>query len=501
MKLPNLNFSLRSNILSSFAGNGLVAIIYFVSVPFFLRYLGVEAYGLVGVFISFQAVLGVLDLGLAVTLTRELAVRSADPQRAGDVRHLVRTAEAAQWAVALVVGALTFSFSSQLAKYANPQGLGESVVAECFAIMSIALALQFPIGLYSGGLFGAQRLVLYNAVNLFFSVFRNLGGIAVLHFISAEPRSFFAWQAVSSVFQAATMAVCLWSSLPAGTQKAEFRFGLLKEVWRFSLDLTVISVASLLITQIDKLVLVRLLPLELFGYYAIAGVVSGGVYRLIQPIFQSYLPRLSQIVGVGDGGTLARTYHQGCQLIAVAVLPFSCICVLFSWEILVLWQRDVEIADNSYVLMSLLAAGGGLNALLLVPYALQLAHGWTRLNLVALPLTVCLSVPAIIVLTSYFAAAGAASVWIILNAVLIVVLIPIMHRKILTEEKWKWYGDDVLKPLISVIATGALCRYLFVRDSGQALMLIQLAVAFLAVSAAAVLSTPYIRQHMQKWLT
>jgi len=499
-KLFDRDFSIRWNILSSFAGNGLAVVLFFLSVPAFLSYLGVEAYGLVGFFVSFQAALSVLDLGLAVTLTRELAVRAADPQRTAEIRDLVRTVEAVQWAVALIVGGAIFFLSPLLAGYANPDGLSSSVLAECFAIMSVALAFQFPIGLYSGGLFGLQRQVLFNTVNVFFAVFRNLGAIAALHFVSSTPQMFFVWQAVSSALHAAVLAVCVWRSMPGGAGTPAVRIALLKDIWRFASGLGAISILSVLITQIDKLLLIRLLPLEIFGYYAIAGVVSGGVHRLIQPIFQAYLPRLSQIAGMPDKEQLVRTYHQGCQLIAVAVLPFCIVCIFFSWEILLLWQRDQTIADNSYFLLSLLAAGGALNALLFVPYALQLAHGWTKLNLVSLTLAVCLSVPAIIVLTAYFGAAGAAAVWIIFNAVFILVLIPIMHSRLVQTEKWKWYLNDLLIPLAAVTAVAMACRYLFVSGTGYVLLFLQLATVFTVAQAAAIISAGHIRDHIRKWI-
>ncbi len=44
-------------------------------------------------------------------------------------------------------------------------------------------------------------------------------------------------------------------------------------------------------------------------------------------------------------------------------------------EILDLWVRDADVVDNTYLLVSLLAAGTGLHALMHLPYALQLAHG------------------------------------------------------------------------------------------------------------------------------
>ena len=493
------SFSLRSSVFASFAGNGFAFLIYIVSVPFYLPYIGIEAYGLLGFFISFQALLSVLDLGLTVTLTRELAIRGGDKDRSGEVRDLVRTTEVIQWGAALLIGVVSVAVSPIIARSLDSQNLSPDTLRQCFIIMSVALALQFPISLYSGGLFGLEKQVLFSIVNVFFALFRNVGVIAVLHFISATPQGFFAWQAFSAGLHVLTLGGCLWLSLPAARDRARFRLGSLKQIWRFSTGLGLISIASVLITQIDKFVLIRILPLEIFGYYAIAGIAAGGLHRLIQPIFQAFMPRLSQLVGSGDEAALARTYHLGCQLIAVVVLPLSAVCVFFPREVLWLWQRDQAVADNTYLLLALLTAGGALNSLLFVPYALQLAYGWTKLNLYALTAAVFLSVPMIVLLANKYGAVGAAAVWIIFNTSFILILIPIMHRRLLPDEKWAWYLDDVIKPIAAVVIAAALCRYFFVETGSRILLAAELAAVFVAVSAAAAASAWYIRNRMLDW--
>jgi len=96
-RLLSKEFSLKSNILANFAGNGLVAIVSIIALPFYLPLIGIEAYGLIGFFAAFQAILSVLDLGLGVTITKELAVRSAKSDDKSGTRDLVRTSEAIYW--------------------------------------------------------------------------------------------------------------------------------------------------------------------------------------------------------------------------------------------------------------------------------------------------------------------------------------------------------------------------------------------------------------------
>ena len=64
----------------------------FVFVPVYISYLGIEAYGLIGLFATLQAWLSLLDLGLSPTLNREMArlrggAHTAEPITSRTARH------------------------------------------------------------------------------------------------------------------------------------------------------------------------------------------------------------------------------------------------------------------------------------------------------------------------------------------------------------------------------------------------------------------------------
>jgi O-antigen/teichoic acid export membrane protein len=71
-------------------------------VPLYIKFLGIEAYGLIGFFAMLQASFQILDLGLSQTMNREMARYSALRDKAGEARDLVRTLEVVYWAIGLV---------------------------------------------------------------------------------------------------------------------------------------------------------------------------------------------------------------------------------------------------------------------------------------------------------------------------------------------------------------------------------------------------------------
>ena len=62
---------LRSNIAANFLGRAWTAALAVICVPLYVKFLGIEAYGLLGFFSSALLLLSILDFGLGTTLNRE----------------------------------------------------------------------------------------------------------------------------------------------------------------------------------------------------------------------------------------------------------------------------------------------------------------------------------------------------------------------------------------------------------------------------------------------
>ena len=79
---------LRWNLAANFVGSGWTAVARLLCVPLYVQLLGMEAYGLIGFYVTLRAALLVLDLGLATTVNRAMARLSMDPGQAQPMRDL-----------------------------------------------------------------------------------------------------------------------------------------------------------------------------------------------------------------------------------------------------------------------------------------------------------------------------------------------------------------------------------------------------------------------------
>jgi hypothetical protein len=145
------------------------------------------------------------------------------------------------------------------------------------------------------------------------------------------------------------------------------------------------------------------------------------------------------------------------------------------------------------LLVSILICGTALNAIMNLPHALQWSFGWTKLSFFRDLVAVGLFVPLIIYMTTNYGAIGAASVWLILNVGYLLFEIPLMHRRLLQEEKWRWYWQDVFIPLAAASLI-AVSGKLFIHSSmAQFTLLIYLSIISALTLAVTAIITPVTR--------
>jgi len=284
---------IKRNIFANLVGRFWFIALSIIFVPFYLRYLTVEVYGIIGVFTSLQTFLALLDGGLAPTLNREMARLSSSPEDGQEMRDLARTLEIPYWLIALLVGVLTLCLSPYIAQYwVKSDNLSTETVTQAFMLMSATLAIQWSLTFYTSGLMGLQKQQISNLLNIIFGTLRSGGALLVLIFWAPTIQAFLIWQIIIAALNVTVTAIVFWRCLAFSKKRPSFRLDILKRVWRYATGITGISIASLIITQMDKVVLSRILTLENFGItvWQIRLLLFQCLLRfpLILPIFHSF---------------------------------------------------------------------------------------------------------------------------------------------------------------------------------------------------------------------
>lgn len=468
-------------------------------VPFYIKYLGIEAYGLVGVFAILQSSLGLLDIGMKPALGREMARFTAGAHNSQSIRDLLRSIEVIGAIIAIGIALGIWQAAGWLATdWIASKELPTYVVTQSIVAMGIVIALRFIESIYISSIVGLQRQVLESAVSSSIATARSLGAVAVLAWVSPTVQAFFIWQGLVSLLTIPVLAIIVYRQLPPAPRAAEFSWPAILGIWRFAAGVMLITLLALLLTQVDKILLSRLLPLKVFAYYALAGVLTSTLYMLTSPISAAFYPQFTELATRQNAAALRSAYHQASQLTAVVVGSAAVVLIVFADSVLRLWTGNAQLTLEVAPLLRVLALGTLVNALMGVPYQMQLAHGWTALTIKINVVAVVLLIPAIFYVVPVYGAIGAAWIWVLLNVGYLVVDIYFMHRRLLPSEKWRWYGQDVAAPLLAATLTAIACRSVMPREIGKLAEICTLVVSCGCIVLIAAIVCPLLRAQLAK---
>ena len=491
---------LQRNIIANFAGKAWISVMGLAFIPLYIKFMGIESYGLIGIFVSLSALISLLDLGLSSTLSRQLAILSISPDNAQESRDLVRTLETLFWAAGCIISVVVAALAPLVAHYwITSQAIPRNTVQQALTIMGLVIAVQWPSSLYDGGLVGMQRQELLNGIRSIMATFQHAGAVLILWLVSPTILAYFTWQIFTNLVQTTLLAYAVRTSLPSAPLPGSFRAALLKKNWKFAAGMTGISVLSIVLMQTDKIILSRLLPLTVFGYYMLAFNLASVLTYFMSPFFLSFYPRFSQLVADHAGiVAIADLYHKSCQLVSAAIFPVAGIIIFYAREILLLWTRDTVIVANTSALLSIMTIGSLFNAVMILPFTLQLAHGWTKLSFYKNIIAVIVLIPLMIAMTIKFGAMGAAIVWIILNMGYFFLEVPVMHSRLLKHEMWQWYKRDAGVPFVLAMCLSALSHTLMPHTSSPYFLAMWILLSGSVAFTMTALSMPHISSWLKK---
>lgn len=495
--------SLKRNILANYASQLYVTAAGIIMVPLYINYMGAEAYGLVGFFAMLQVWFNLLDMGLTPTMARESARFHGGASTALEYRRLARALEGVFCAMALLGGCILFVLAEPMATgWLKASQLPTKEITQALQLIALIVALRWMSGLYRGVITGSERLVWLSGFNSLVATGRFVLVLPVLMFVSAAPKAFFIFQLCMAVFELlglTWMAYRLLPAIPKG-QRIHWEWSPLKPVLKFSLSIAFTSSVWVLVTQTDKLVLSKILPLADYGYFTVAVLVASGIMIVTGPVSSAIMPRMTRLQAEGKHDELIAVYRQATQLVTVLAAPVALVLIFFAPQVLWAWTGDAVLVEKAAPVLSLYAIGYGFLVVSAFPYYLQYAKGDLRLHLIGNLLFVLLLIPLIIWAATNYGMKGAGWAWLVANVLYFVCWTPLVHHKFIPNIHWNWILVDIARPLLLALVFALLIKYTFPAIINRGILFAALSstgvcLLLMAYGLANRLSTINLRKH------
>jgi|GEM_PF-4453309 len=443
----------NARVYSSVVANGLsrvlIGILNIAVVPLYMKYLGMEAYGLVGFFAIVQSFVTVFDLGISSALTRSLSHNLPNVSLRQKSRDLSRTLEVFYWGISAVIGLSIAVFSPLIASHwIKRVAISESQLHLCLWLMATALLFQFPFSFYTAGLVGLQRQIEQSALNLLFWVVRSLGVIPFI--LQADDRlsSFFFWQASVSLLSVIIVRHAFWHYMPRADAKTRFSLHSISSVWKFAISVSAFSILLLIFNNIDKIYLSGKLSLDQYGYYVTAWQVATVLYLFYMPVYTVFYPVFVQLHSSENRQSFVQEFRKANLMVSLLITPTVAIIVVFAPEILLMWTRKQDVAVHAAPIVRLFMPGAFSGAFFYLLWAVSQARGDVH-RLVNFPFVSIVLLSVIVPFSfTYFGSQGVAASWMIVSVTLNFSMAFYVFCTSLKLEALSWLFKTIFTPSI-----------------------------------------------------
>ncbi len=279
------------NTLSSYGRDIVDTLAFLILIPFIIKTLGNESFGLWSLIWSFLAIFELADFGFAASVIKYVA----DSRGRGDMNRLQKIVCTLFW-IYVVLGfvvmagvAATLIFFNRLFQIPADQ---QSMASAVLIILGVRSALYLPLGMFRGILVGFQKMSIANGYKVAASLVY-LAAVLILLSITPDIRVLAAVNMVTGVLPMFAMMIHSTRIMPGlSLNPRYFDRKLVRELTSFSLYFSFTQISGMIATRADALIIKLFLPLESVGIYSIGMRLSEKASQFCFSFDEGFISRI-----------------------------------------------------------------------------------------------------------------------------------------------------------------------------------------------------------------
>ncbi len=310
-------------VLYSLAGRVWGMALTLLLTPVFIKYLGFEAYGLVGFFILVQSIMAILEFGMPLALNRAIARLRAFPNNFLIISKTIKSFEYLFIILSLlIIFLIGVPFSVYSISILGVNNLSQSLIKQTVFLIFFQAGIRLILSIYHATLTGFERIIELNKFTILFSSIR-LGGAAIfLAFLDFNIAEFYLYQLFIVLIEVIYFRRLCWDYAELD-KKILYNFKHIINESPFILTSFLISFLGVLLSQFDKAIITSKLPLESFGEYSLMVLFGSAIIVLGYPIGSVSFPVFSKFMALGNKEKIIDVFNSYLNLAAVMIFPIS----------------------------------------------------------------------------------------------------------------------------------------------------------------------------------
>jgi O-antigen/teichoic acid export membrane protein len=447
-----------ANAAANMIGRGTHALILVLTIPLYIHYIGVEAWGLVGFHITSQVILSFFELGLPATISREIS-QCATRGDWAFASGVIRTAERYCIVVACIISLLAYFASGWICRsWLDCSGVPESEAIASVRLMGLAVGMQLINTVYFSGLNGLGRMLATNTILVSTSLLRAVVTLLSLHYLLPSVTVYFVGFLATSCFSMVLSREWLLTKTKARSTTPTAQRVVWARIWKFAGTVTMNNLAQSLLLQFDKIALSGLLTLSAFAVYSISYNLAYPVYIIGGTITTAMYPELCALSRDAESVRFSRSYQSFVVLLGWVVWPLAVVLAVFSREILCLWTGDASVAESGRGVLALLSLASAFSIVNLATGQMLLALGKVGRVLAGTLFSLVVVVLGTVIMGKLYGAVGAACVQIASGSLYLLLVAPLLTRKTLPLGYFRLMVVSGVVPFVLAMGVALLVR-------------------------------------------
>lgn len=363
---------LARNTLLNFIGQAVPLLVGVVTIPFIVRGLGTERFGLLSLTWVILGYFSIFDLGLGRATTKFVA-EALGKGESGRVPRLVWTAVTAQAILGFLGAVILLAVTPLLVE--RILNIPSNLLGEAKAMFHL-LAFAVPVVLISGSFRGvleaAQRFELVNAVKVPSNTLTFLLPLVGL-FLGFRLPGIVALMMVAR-FGELTAFAALDFHIFRHLCKPSFSFTLFPHLLGYGSWIMVNTIINPILTYLDRFLIGSFLSMAAVAHYSAPYEVVTRLRIIPASLSMTLFSAFSFLEGIEDRERLGTFFARSIKYILLSLGPIIVMLILFAEQIMQVWLGP-DFARESAEVLQILALGVLLNSLAYIPSALLSGAG------------------------------------------------------------------------------------------------------------------------------
>ena len=378
--------AIAKNTIYNLLGYGIPFFFALFTIPFLIRGLGIERFGILNLAWIVIGYFSFFDFGIGKGLTKIIAERIGLNQTE-HISKIFWTSLSLMLSTSFLATIIISFFVPTLVKIFGISDEMQQETLNTFYILAVAIPIVSTTAGLRGVLEAYQKFGIVNVMRVFLGVFTFLGPLLVLIFVN----SLF-WIVLFLVL----LRIIVWILYLTQCFRVNksirneivFDFSTIKPVLKFSIWITIANIVGPLIIYSDRFLIGALVSAAAIAYYATPYEIVSKLLIIPSALSMVLFPVFSASF-FSNPETSKKIFLRGAKFIFIILYPIIFFIVMFSHEIIELWINKDFAAKSSFP-MQLLAIGILMNSISLIPNNFLQGIGKpkipTLINLMELPI-------------------------------------------------------------------------------------------------------------------